>query len=229
MTRRFLPMPTLAVPLVALLAACGQPAHEAPTSEAPTTSTPTATTPQPASSTAIFVDEAAQRGLDFVHWNGMTGDWVYSEHMGGGIALFDYDNDGDLDVYATQGHLLGDAKTPGDALFPAPEGDAVDRLYRNELEPGNPASLRFVDVTEEAGLVADGYSMGVATGDIDNDGFPDLYVTEWEGGNRLLRNRGDGTFEDITVSAGVADPRWSVAAAFFDADGDGLLDLYVGN
>ncbi|MEM1179024.1 MAG: CRTAC1 family protein [Acidobacteriota bacterium] len=182
-----------------------------------------------ASDKPIFLERAAELGIDFRHWNGMTGDFVYAELMGSGVALFDYDNDGDLDVFTNQGHLLGKDKTPEDAFFPPPEGPSIDRLFRNEMTPGEPESLRFTDVTEAAGLRLDGYSMGVATGDIDNDGDIDLYVTEWEGGNRLLRNNGDGTFDDITATAGTADPRWTVAAAFFDADADGLLDLYVGN
>ncbi|MEM8994412.1 MAG: CRTAC1 family protein [Acidobacteriota bacterium] len=223
--------PAAALPLVLaglLAVGCGgerapEPAAETP--GAPSTR-PAAT---PAEGPALFVDRAADLGLDFRHWNGMTGDFVYAELMGSGVALFDYDNDGDLDVFVNQGHLLGADKRPEDALFPPPEGPSIDRLFRNDMRPGEPDSLRFVDVTEEAGLDIDGYSMGVATGDIDNDGDVDLYVTEWEGDNRLLRNNGDGTFDDISASASTTDPRWTVAAAFFDADADGLLDLYVGN
>lgn len=175
----------------------------------------------------IFSDRAAATGLEFVHFNGMSGELYYSEHMGGGVALFDYDKDGDLDVYVTQGHLLGAGKSLADAKFP-PTGEPpfVDRLFRNDLDA---SGLRFSDVTEESGLSVDGYGMGVAVGDIDNDGWPDLYVTQWNSANRLLRNRGDGTFEDLTEKAGVGEKRWSIAAVFFDYDRDGWLDLYVGN
>ena len=180
----------------------------------------------------IFSEQSAATGLQFTHFNGMSGKLYYSEHMGGGVALFDYDNDGDLDVYATQGHMLGDGNSLDDATFPPQESPPfLDRLFRNDLshdEEGRPV-LRFTDVTEASGLRVDGYGMGVAVGDIDNDGWPDLYVTEWNSANRLLRNRGDGTFEDVTERAGVGEVRWSIAAVFFDYDRDGWLDLYVGN
>ncbi|HUO82904.1 MAG TPA: CRTAC1 family protein [Gammaproteobacteria bacterium] len=174
----------------------------------------------------IFTEEAAASGLDFVHFNGMSGELYFPEMMGAGVALFDYDNDGDLDVYFVQGHMLGPGKTVADATFPPRHPlPLVDRLYRND---SGSAGLRFTDVTDESKIRAGGYGMGVAAGDIDNDGWIDLYVMNY-GSNQLWRNRGDGTFEDITATAGVDDPRWSVSAAFFDYDRDGLLDLYVGN
>lgn len=180
-----------------------------------------------AGGTALFSEEAKARGIDFQHFNGMTGDFYIAEIMGAGGAFFDYDNDGDLDVYLVQGEMLGANKSRQDAIFP-PAANALlsDRLYRNEqVESG---ALRFTDVTEAAGLVEQAYGMGVTTGDYDNDGYVDLYVTNF-GPNRLLRNRGDGTFEDRTIPAAVAEPRWSVSAAFVDIDNDGWLDLYVGN
>jgi hypothetical protein len=184
----------------------------------------------------IFRDQAAEVGLDFVHWNGMSEEFYYAEHMGGGAALFDYDGDGDLDLYLTQGHLMGPGKKPEDARFPAPEGAAIDRLYRNDLEvlPNGEHRLRFTDVTTLSGLAVDRYSIGVAVGDVDNDGWPDLYVTHWNSANQLFRNRGRGadgrvTFEDISASAGVDEKRWSIAAVFFDYDRDDWLDLYLGN
>ena len=184
----------------------------------------------------IFLDQATEAGVDFVHWNGMTNEFYYSEHMGGGAALFDYDGDGDLDLYLTQGHLMGPGKKPEDARFPAPEGAAIDRLYRNDLEvlPSGERRLHFTDVTEQSGLVVDRYSIGVAVGDVDNDGWPDLYVTHWNSANQLFRNQGIGadghvTFEEIGVAAGVDEKRWSIAAVFFDYDLDGWLDLYIGN
>jgi enediyne biosynthesis protein E4 len=159
-----------------------------------------------------FVDVAAQSGLDFVHFNGMSGEMYFPEMMGQGGALFDYDNDGDLDAWFVQGAKLGSGKPPE-----KPGG----RLYRND-------SLQFVDVTESSGLDARDYGMGVATGDIDNDGWVDLYLTNY-GVNRMYRNNGDGTFADVTQRTGTGDPRWSVSASFFDMDRDGWLDLYVAN
>ena len=183
--------------------------------------------PDPASTTAdpIFIDAAPAANLDFVYFNGMSGEHYFNEIMGGGAALFDFDNDGDLDVYLVQGRMLGP-----DLTFPPPPGTPLtDRLYRNDLEPGaTGADLRFTDVTGASRIEADGYGMGVATGDFDNDGWTDLYVTNF-GSNQLLRNRGDGTFDDVTAASGADDRRWSVAATFFDFDRDGWLDLYVGN
>jgi hypothetical protein len=161
-----------------------------------------------------FVDAAAESGLGFVHVNGMSGEMYFPEMMGQGGALFDYDGDGDLDVYCVQGGKLGPGK-------PEP---LRGRLYRND-------SMRFVDVTEASGLGvggAGGYGMGAATGDIDNDGRIDLYLTNY-GPNRMYRNNGDGTFSDVTDRTGTGDPRWSVGATFFDLDHDGWLDLYVAN
>ncbi len=178
-----------------------------------------------------FDEVARQVGIDFVHFNGMSGELYYPEVVGPGGALFDYDNDGDLDIYRAQGHMLGPGKTRADATFPPPPGeDLRDRLFRNDLvvrDDGTPV-LRFVDVTRESGIFGDGYGIGVATGDVDNDGWTDLYVTNW-GHNRLLRNQGNGQFEDITARAGVNDSRLSVSAAFVDYDRDGWLDLYVVN
>jgi len=161
----------------------------------------------------------------------MSGELYLAEIMGAGAALFDYDNDGDLDVYLVQGGMLGPGKTLADAVFPPPPGrDLRDRLFRNDLVVGEDGErrLRFTDVTEASGIRAQGYGMGVATGDFDNDGFTDLYVTNF-GGNQLLRNNGDGTFSDTTEKSGTGDPGWSVSAAFIDYDRDGWLDLYVGD
>lgn len=176
--------------------------------------------------TELFVDATVSAGLDFQHINGMSGEFYFSEMVGGGVALFDYDNDGDLDVYLVQGHLLGPDMEPGDASFEAGlQGPLTDRLYRNDLDGG---SLGFTDVTTASGLDARGYGMGVATGDIDNDGWVDLYVSNF-GPNQLWRNNGDGTFADHTVVSGTNDARWSVSSAFLDYDRDGWLDLFVGN
>ena len=174
-----------------------------------------------------FVDRAAAAGLDFVHVNGMTGKFYQPEMMGPGVGLLDYDNDGDLDVYLVQGGKLGD----GEPMLPPPEGQPPgDRFFRNDLEvgPGGERRLRFTDVTDEAGIAARGYGMGVAAGDYDNDGWVDIYLTRF-GPNQMFRNRGDGTFTDVTAETGAADPGLSVPAAFFDYDRDGWLDLFVGN
>jgi hypothetical protein len=184
-----------------------------------------------ASGGPLFVDAAADAGLDFVHWNGASGAYYMIEILGAGAALFDYDGDGDLDAYLVQGEILGPGKTVADALRP-PDGPLTDRLYRNDSSagPDGRRRLAFTDVSDESGVAAlgGGYGMGVAAGDYDNDGDVDLYVTNF-GPNRLLENRGDGTFADATARAGVEDSRWSVPAAFADYDGDGWLDLFVGN
>ncbi len=182
---------------------------------------------QPAAPRPLFVEAAAQTGLVFHHFTGATGEWYMPEIMGAGAALFDYDNDGDLDVYLLQGCVLHEKKGVGDARFPVPKGwRPGSRLFRNELVPGG--ALKFTDVTEAAGAGLDGYGMGAATGDYDNDGDVDLYVTRF-GGNALLRNNGNGTFANVTRESGADDPRWSTSAAFLDYDRDGDLDLFVCN
>lgn len=176
--------------------------------------------------TEPFVDITASVGLAFQHINGMSGEFYFNEMVGAGAALLDYDNDGDLDVYLIQGHMLGPDMAPGDASFEdGLQGPLTDRLYRNDVDGG---SLSFTDVTAASGLDARGYGMGVATGDIDNDGWVDLYLSNF-GPNQLWRNNGDGTFTDHTVASGTDDTRWSVSSAFFDYDNDGWLDLFVGN
>ncbi len=181
---------------------------------------------------APFIEAAAETGVAFTYYNGMTGEYYFAEIIGGGGALFDYDGDGDLDLYLTQAHLLGADKTWADAPFPPDrtESPLGDRLFRNDLsvtEDGGRA-LRFTDVTEASGIVARGYGMGAAVGDFNNDGWPDLYTTNL-GANQLWRNNGDGTFTDVAAAAGADDARWGVSAAFADYDNDGWLDLFVGN
>ena len=182
---------------------------------------------------AWFTDRAAAVGVDFVHFNGMSGEFYSAEIMGPGGALLDVDNDDDLDIYLVQGQMLGPGKTLDDALFTPPSQTGrslTDRLYRNDLEihPDGTRTLRFTDVTERSGLGVRSYGMGVATGDVDNDGWVDLYRTGL-GANQLFRNNGDGTFTDVTERTGTSDPRWSVSASFVDIDRDGWIDLYVGN
>lgn len=165
-------------------------------------------------------ERAGDLGVGFVHHSGRSGRYLTPEIMGPGVAMFDAEGDGDLDLLFVQGGELVPGKN-------APPGH---RLYRNQLvETG---TLGFVDVTEASGLRPCAYGMGAATGDYDNDGRTDLYIT-CLGSNQLWHNEtpagGAPRFRDVTVQAGADDPRWSVSAAFFDFDRDGWLDLYVGN
>ena len=174
-----------------------------------------------------FVDVAAAAGLDFSHFNGMSGQFYYPELFGPGVALLDFDNDGDLDLFVTQGRLLGTSGL-NHALFPWPEKIALGgRLYRNELGGEGSDTVRFTDLTERAGIKTAGYGMGAATGDYNNDGCVDLLVTAVEA-TQLFRNNCDGTFTDVSVPSGLAAQGWTVSATFFDYDRDGWLDLFVG-
>ena len=177
-----------------------------------------------------FSERAQETGLRFVHFNGMSGKFLYPELMAPGVALFDYDNDGDLDVFVVQGQMLG--KTPLGKATPQPREPSPlkARLFRNDLEVHADGSrtLRFTDVTDASGINAQGYSMGVATGDYNNDGCIDLYVTKL-GRNQLFRNNCDGTFTDVSVQSHTDDSGWSVSATFIDYDRDGWPDLFVGH
>jgi len=170
-----------------------------------------------------FTDATAETRLDFIHVNGMTGQFYYPEIIAPGAALLDYDNDGDLDVFLPQGGSLDRHSASADESAPG------GQLFRNDLEirPDGAARVRFTNVTGAAGIKATEYGMGAAVGDYDNDGCADLYVTAL-GRNHLYRNRCDGTFADVPA-AGVNDSGWSVSAAFLDFDRDGWLDLYVGH
>ncbi|HTS12044.1 MAG TPA: CRTAC1 family protein [Candidatus Limnocylindrales bacterium] len=167
-----------------------------------------------------FEDIAAQAGLNFELRNGAAGEFHQPELMLGGVAALDYNNDGCTDIFFTNGAAMPSLKKTG------PEYS--NRLFRNNCNG------TFTDVTQQAGVAGEGYSMGVAVGDYDNDGYPDIFVA---GVNRnfLYHNRGDGTFEDVTAKAHLTgvDPRygklWSVAAAWVDVDNDGWLDLVVTN
>jgi enediyne biosynthesis protein E4 len=167
-----------------------------------------------------FEDIAKRAGIDFVLRNGATGEFHQPELMLGGVAALDYDNDGYMDIYFTNGAAMPSLKKTGPQYS--------NRLFRNNRDG------TFTDLTQQAGVAGDGYSMGVAVGDYDNDGYPDIFVT---GVNRniLYHNRGDGTFEDVTKKAGLEgiEPHygklWSDSAAWVDVDNDGWLDLFVTN
>ncbi len=185
----------------ACVTACSQPQDAAPRLEAAA---------QPTGARPWLVDVTEECGIDFRHEAGARGEFLLPEIMGSGAALFDADGDGDLDAYLVNGR---------------PDLDVSDRAVTNRLYRQE-ADGRFVDRTPESGLGDPGYGMGVAVGDVDNDGAPDVYVSNY-GLDRLYRNRGDGTFEDVTQSAGVQVDGWSASAVFFDYDRDGHLDIYV--
>jgi len=166
-----------------------------------------------------FVDITSAVGARFQYLASHTSKKYLPETMGAGVALFDYDNDGRLDIFFVNGAPLGDPTPKG--TIPSKSGQAYwNRLFRQK------ADGTLEDVTEKAGLQGAGYGMGVAVGDYDNDGFEDLYVTAL-GGNKLYHNNGDGTFTDVTEKAGVAGSGWSTSAAWVDLDNDGQLDLVV--
>jgi hypothetical protein len=158
-----------------------------------------------------FVDILPGSGVDFIHVSGMTAAKPFPTANGSGVAIFDFDNDGQMDLYFATGNTLP----------PDPARAVSNRLYKN-LGGG-----RFRDVTERSGLGFRGYCHGAFAGDIDNDGDPDVFLSNY-GGDALFLNNGDGTFADISRSAGVIQPdTWSSSAAFLDFDNDGDLDLYV--
>jgi enediyne biosynthesis protein E4 len=159
-----------------------------------------------------FTDVTMASGIDFRHDNGMSGKFLYPEIMGAGVALLDYDGDGLLDVYFTNGNKLAGPPSP----------DVTNHLYHSN------GDWTFTDVTAKARVAGTGYGQGCCAGDYDNDGDLDLYVSNL-GPNILYRNDGDGTFTDVAVAAGVADPGWGQTCSFLDHDGDGWLDLYVQN
>ncbi len=158
-----------------------------------------------------FTDITEESGIDMIWTSGNTPSTQIVEVKGGGVALIDYDNDGDLDVFI-----------PNGATMASPTVGPGCKLFKNN---GN---MKFEDVTEAAGLMFNRWGIGVAVGDYDSDGNDDIYIACY-GENALLRNLGDGTFEETTQAAGVGGSAWSAAVAFGDLDGDGDLDLYVAN
>ena len=166
-----------------------------------------------------FVDITQQSHVDFIGEASHTSRKYLIETMGSGVALFDYDNDGRLDIFFANGAPLSDPTPKG--TIPQKTGPKYwNRLYHQK------ADGTFEDVTEKAGLKGIGYDMGVAVGDYDNDGYEDLFVTGL-GGNHLYHNNGNGTFTDVTQSSGTGGSGWSTSATWVDLDNDGLLDLIV--
>lgn len=169
--------------------------------------------------TLRFSDVTEQSRVKFTYRSSHTTKKYLPETMGAGAALFDYDNDGRLDIFLVNGAPLADPTAKG--TVPEKTGPNYwNRLFHQKSDG------TFEDVTERAGLQGVGYGMGVAVGDFDNDGFEDLYVTAY-GGNRLYHNNGNGTFTDVTERAGVGGSGWSTSAAWVDLDNDGYLDLVV--
>jgi len=159
-----------------------------------------------------FTDITTQAGITFKHVASPEKKYIV-ESMSGGVAMFDYDNDGDLDLFMVNSLTVDLVKS---------KGKTKSQLYRND------GGGKFTEVGEKAGVSDVGWGMGVAVGDYNNDGFDDLYVT-CLGPDHLFKNNGNGTFTDVTAKAGVSDPRWSTGASFFDYDRDGDLDLFVSN
>ena len=159
-----------------------------------------------------FENEASERGFDFNYESGFNGTPMYPEIFGGGVALLDVEGDGDLDMYVVQGGSIHD---PAQTM-------STNQLFLND------GTGLFTNATQGSGADISGYGMGAATGDYDNDGDLDIYVTN-VGANTLLRNNCDGTFSDVTSESKTGDTSWGSSAAFFDMDKDGDLDLFVAN
>ncbi len=166
----------------------------------------------PGAATALFEEiPATKSGISWRHVNGRSPEYYLPETTGAGCAFLDYDNDGWMDIYLVNS---------GKCDFYNPDPPLRNALYKNNRDG------TFTDVAEKAGVSGGGYGMGVAVGDYDGDGFPDLYVTQY-GRSILYRNNGDGTFTDVTEKAGIAAPGWTSSAVWFDYDNDGKLDLFV--
>ncbi|HVQ30555.1 MAG TPA: VCBS repeat-containing protein, partial [Vicinamibacteria bacterium] len=161
---------------------------------------------------ALFEEIPGEKsGITWVHENAMSPNRYLPETMGPGVAFLDYDNDGWMDIFLVQS---------GPCDFFKPKAPLRNALYKNNRDG------TFTDVTEKAGVGGNAFGMGVAVGDYDNDGWPDLFVTAY-GRSTLYHNNGDGTFTDVTAKAGVAAPGWTTSAVWFDYDNDGRLDLFL--
>lgn len=189
--------------LASLLVSCGTVTSDRPVGSLPAQS----------SDEVFFSDRATELGVDFVHEIDPPGSYLMPEIMGSGCALLDFDRDGDLDILLVN---LGTGYSRGET------GPVRHRLYE-QIEGG-----KFVDVSERADLVTRGLGMGVAVGDVNNDGWPDVYMSNY-GPDHLFLNRGDGRFLDVTEAAGVENLHWGASACFVDYDRDGWLDLFVAN
>jgi enediyne biosynthesis protein E4 len=204
--------------LVALMIVAVSAHSQAPATKSQTT--PDAASVQPtASIPGNFVDITAKSHVSFTNRASHTPNKYLIETMGSGVALFDYDNDGLLDIFFVNGAPLT-VPTAKHTIPLKTSSGFWNRLYHQKKDG------TFEDVTEKAGLQGVGYGMGVAVGDYDNDGYEDLYVTAF-GGNKLYHNNGDGTFKDVTAESGTGGSGWSTSAAWVDLDNDGLLDLVV--
>ncbi len=218
--RSLMALVALAVVVLVVVAVMRRP-DEATPEQTIKTAAPVAVVPATEATvpTVTFTEISAAAGIDFTHENGAGGDKLLPESMGSGVALFDADNDGDIDILLINGR-------PWTATAGAE--NISSRFFRNQ---GTDAAgnLQFTDATIEAGLALGIYGTGVAAADVDGDGWRDVFVAA-VGSNRLLMNR-HGRFEDVSDTAGVAgsDDAWSTSCAFFDADNDGDLDLFVGN
>ena len=204
-------MRRLLIPALALasLVSCGK-GKEVAVSPTP------APEPTPVASTIRFEDVTKESGVAFVHVNGAAGKKWMPETMGSGVAAFDADGDGRIDLLFVNGqYWSGDPRA-------AKQPTLV--FYRNVTEPGGP--IKMVDATKESGLAVSLYGMGVAVGDLDGDGSPDLVVTGLNG-NRVLLNDGKGRFRDVTKGSGIEATGWATSAALADFDGDGILDLFI--
>ena len=162
----------------------------------------------------------AAAGITFRHVDGRTGEKYLIETLGSGALFFDFDADGTLDLYIVNATHI-----------PPPVSEKTSQIHstlpQNKLYRNN-GNGTFTDITDSAGVGDTGYGVGCAAADVNNDGYPEIYVTNY-GRNRLYYNNGDSTFTDVTQKAGVGDERWGTSCAFLDYDLDGYIDLYVVN